>query len=242
MGVVQRRSLLRLFHLLGASQQVGSVCGASGNAIAAQGHPIGFDPEEMVEASFVLVWGANPLSTAHHSWHFTAEARKRNGARLVCIDPVRTRTAKASDEHLPIRPGTDWMLAAGIGRLILDEGLADIDFATQVASDLDQYRAQVDPWTPDRVAEVTGIDAATVQRVAREFAAGQPALIRAGIGIQQSAAGDALMRALSALAIVGGHWRHRSCVRWHHAWDSTILPWPSPTSRSPRRRYPTTSP
>lgn len=208
MGVVQRRSLMRLFHVLGASRPVGSVCGQSGNFIAAEGHPIGFDPEEMPHAEFVLVWGANPLSTAHHSWHFTAEARRRNGARLVCIDPVRTRTARACDEHIAVRPGSDWMLAAGIGRLLLEEGLADLDYANQVAVDVDEYRRQVGPWTPDRVAEVCRIDPATVVRIAREFGRARPALVRAGIGIQQSAAGDALMRALSALCIVGGHWQH----------------------------------
>jgi anaerobic selenocysteine-containing dehydrogenase len=207
LGVVQRRSLMRLFHLLGASRPVGSVCGQSGNVIAAEGHPIGFDPEEMPHAEFVLVWGANPLSTAHHSWHFTAEARKRNGARLVCIDPVRTRTAKACDEHIAVRPGSDWMLAAGIGRLLLEDGLADLTYATQVAVDVDAYRRQVAPWTPERVGQACGIDPTTVVRLAREFGTARPALIRAGIGVQQSAAGEALMRALSALCIVAGHWQ-----------------------------------
>ncbi len=209
MGVVQRRALLRLFHALGASRSVGSVCEQSGNAIAGDGHPIGFDPEEMPDAAFVLVWGSNALSTAHHSWHFTAEARKRNGARLVCIDPIRTRTARACDEHVPVRPGTDWMLAAGIGRYLLDHGSADVEYAERVAMDVEDYRRQVAPWTPERVADVCGINSATVVRLAEEFGRARPALIRAGIGLQQSVVGDALMRALSALSILGGHWQHR---------------------------------
>lgn len=209
MGVVQRRSLMRLFHALGASRPVGSVCGNAGNVVAADGHALGFDPEDMAEARFALVWGANPLTTCHHNWHFIAEARRRHGARIVCIDPLRTRTARAADEHVVIRPGTDWALAAGLGRIVLTEGLGDRADAEARALDLDAYAAQVEPWTPERVSEVCGVEAATVARLAREYGGARPALLRAGIGVQQSAGGDAVVRALSALTIVAGHWRHR---------------------------------
>lgn len=208
MGVVQRRALMRLFHALGASKPVGSVCGQAGNAVAADGHSLGFDPEEMAEARYALVWGANPLSTCHHNWHFISEARRRHGARIVCIDPVRTRTARAADEHIAIRPGTDWAFAAGIGRIMLTEGLADTAYAQAAAFDLDRYAEQVQPWTPDAVAAVCDIDAARLLTTAHDFARARPALLRAGIGVQQSVAGDALVRALSALTIVAGHWQH----------------------------------
>ncbi|MBW3664434.1 MAG: molybdopterin-dependent oxidoreductase [Actinobacteria bacterium] len=209
MGVVQRRALHRIFHVLGASRFHGSVCGQAGNAIAAEGFPTGMDPEEMSHARFVLVWGANPLTTSHHTWHFLAEARRRHGARIVCIDPRVTRTSKASDEHVRVMPGTDWALAAGMGRVILDEGLADLDHARQVATDLDAYAAMVDPWTPDRVAETCGIDASVVARLAREYAEARPGLIRLSVGVQQTANGEALVRALYALPILAGHWQHR---------------------------------
>lgn len=75
------------------------------------------------------------------------------------------------------------MVAAGIGRLLLEEGLADLDYANQVAIDVDEYRRQVAPWTPDRVADVCGIDPGKVVRIAREFGRARPALIRSGIGI-----------------------------------------------------------
>lgn len=207
MGVVQRRALMRLFHALGASRPVGSVCGQAGNAAAADGHSLGFDPEEMAEAKFALVWGANPLSTCHHNWHFIAEARRRHGARIVCVDPVRTRTARAADEHVAIRPGTDWFLAAGMGRTILREGLADLAYAETAALDLDTYAEQVEPWTPDAVAAVCGISAELVTDLARAFATARPAVLRAGIGVQQSRGGDELVRALSALTLLTGQWQ-----------------------------------
>jgi anaerobic selenocysteine-containing dehydrogenase len=206
LGVLQRRALHRIFHALGASRFHGSVCGQSGNALAAEGFPGGIDPEEMTHARFVLVWGANPLSTSHHTWHFLAEARKRNGARIVCISPRTTKTARASDEHVRIMPGTDWALAAGMGRVMLTEGIADLDLAEQMVADLDAYSTLVEPWTPARVADTCGVEAEVVLRLAREFPAARPGLIRLGVGVQQSVNGDALLRALYALPILAGHW------------------------------------
>ncbi len=209
MGVVQRRALMRIFHALGTSVFHGSICGAAGNVLEAEGHPRGFDPEEIVDSRLVLLWGANLLSTSHHHWHFLNEARKRHGTRIVCIDPRRTRTARACDEHISIRPGSDTVLAAGLARVMLDEGLADHAFVSQVAEDGEAFRQQVQPWTPDRVAHTCEIEAAAVVRIAREFAAARPAVIRCGVAPQQTVGGEAFVRALSALAILGGHWRLR---------------------------------
>ena len=208
MGVVQRRALLRIFHALGASRAYGSICGASGNVVADEGHPRGFDPELIADSRLVLVWGANPLVTCHHHWHFIEEARRRHGAPLVCIDPRRTRTAERCDRHLAIRPGTDRFLAAGIARVMLEEGSADLAFAADAALDLDAFREEVRPWTPERVAAVCGLEADDVTATARAFAQARPATIRAGISPQQTVQGEAFVRALSALAILGGHWRH----------------------------------
>lgn len=207
MGVVQRRSLQRLCHGLGASRQSGSVCGAAGNELIAEGHPLGFDPEEMPAAEFVIVWGANPLTTCHHHWRLLTEARK-NGARLVVIDPRRTLSARSADEHVPIRPGTDWVLARGMANVLFRDGLVDDEFARRVAADVDEYRDDVSRWTPGAVLDATGVPASTVERLATEYAAARPALIRGGIGAQQNAHGEAFVRALSSLAILGGHWRY----------------------------------
>jgi anaerobic selenocysteine-containing dehydrogenase len=207
MGVVQRRALMRVFNALGASTFHGSICGAAGNVLEAEGHPRGFDPEEITESRFVLLWGTNLLTTSHHHWHFVDAARKAHGARLVCIDPIATKTARACDEHVSLRPGSDCVLAAGLTRVILSEGLADAEFVDLVVADGDELRADVDEWTPDRVAGVTDVPAETVVRLAREFASAMPATIRCGVGPQQTVHGEAFVRALSALAVVCGHWR-----------------------------------
>ena len=206
MGVVQRRALMRLFHALGSSQQVGSICGAAGNVIEAEGHPRGFDPEQIVHSRMIIVWGANPLTTCHHHWHFIEEARRKNGATLVCIDPRRTRTAERCDRHLAVRPGTDRFLAAAMAHVMFAEGLVDHDFAA-VAADLDVLREEVAAWTPRRAADACGLQSDEIVRLAREFAAARPATIRSGVAPQQTEAGEAFVRSLSALAVLGGHWR-----------------------------------
>lgn len=209
MGVVQRRALMRLFHALGASRFHGSVCGQSGNALAAEGHPLGFDPEEIEDSRLVLLWGCNLLTTAPHGWRFVKAARERHGARIVCIDPRRTRTAQACDEHVSIRPGSDAVFAAGLAHVAFGEGLADLAYASDAAIDLTAFREQVAPWTPERVADVCEIEADTVVRLARDLAGARPAVIRAGIALQQTMHGESVLRMLSALTIIGGHWKHR---------------------------------
>ena len=208
MGVVQRQALMRLFHGLGASRLHGEVCGAPMSALSAEGHAVGFDPEDMVHSRLIILWGANILSTCPHHWQPIKEAR-RHGAKVICIDPRRSRTAAQCDEHIAIRPGSDAVLAAGMAQVMIAEGLADEDYIRAAAADFEAYRDQVAEWTPDRVAAMCGIEAGTVVRLAREFAAARPAVLRSGVGPQQTVRGEAYMRGLSALALLGGHWRHR---------------------------------
>ena len=209
MGVVQRQALMRVFNALGSTQFHGNICGAPGAVLHAEGHPIGFDPEELVHSRLIVLWGANALTTGHHQWRFMKEARRLHGTRIICIDPRRTRTAEHCDQHIAVRPGSDVILAAGIARALFEEGLADLDYAAAVVSDLETYREQVSEWTPDRVAGVCEIEADVVVGLAREFARARPAAIRCGVGPQQNIQGETFVRNLSALSILGGHWRHR---------------------------------
>ena len=203
---------------MGATRFHGNICGASGAVLSNEGHPIGFDPEEFVHSRLILLWGANVLTTGHHQWHFLKEARRRHGTRIICIDPRKTRTAEHCDQHIAVRPGSDAILAAGIARTMLEEGLADLDSAGRVASDLETYCDQVSEWTPERVAAACGIQADDVVRLAREFGQARPAAIRSGVGPQQSIHGEAYVRSLSALSILGGHWRLRGGGLFIETW------------------------
>jgi len=207
MGILQRRALSRVFNALGASQTRGGICLAAGVLLQAEGHPIQFDPEEMVDSRFILLWGANLLTTSHHHFRLLEEARRRHGTRIVAIDPRATITTRACDEHLTIRPGTDAILAAALARVIVHEKLADLEAFRAVALDADAWLEQIDPWRPEKAAAACGLpDAGVITRLAREFAAARPAVIRSGVAPMQTAGGEEFVRSLSALAVLGGHW------------------------------------
>jgi anaerobic selenocysteine-containing dehydrogenase len=209
MCVVQRHSLMRLFHAIGASRIHGSVCAAAVSAIAQAGHPCAYDPEDFAECELVLLWGANLLTTSHHHWHFYKMARERKGARIIAIDPRRTRTAEACDSHLAVRPGTDAVLAAGIAHVLVKKGLADLAFAEQAALDLDAYLAEVEPWTPERVAAVCDLSEMDVLDLATAFGKARPATIRMGVGPMQTIDGDLYTSSVAALPVLAGHWQFK---------------------------------
>ena len=137
---------------------------------------------------------------------FVEEAR-RQGAKLVVIDPYRTRTARVADWHIPIQPGTDTALALGMMRYIIEEGLYDPEYVAEHTVGFDALRAHVQPFTAGHVAGLTGIDAEDVVRLAREYATTAPAVIRLNYGIQRSQNGGAAARAVCMLPALIGSWK-----------------------------------
>jgi anaerobic selenocysteine-containing dehydrogenase len=117
----------------------------------------------------------------------------------VVIDPYRTRTAKVADWHIPIQPGTDTALALGLMRVIIEEGLYDRDYVAAHTHGFEALREHVQPYTPEHVAGLTGIAAADIERLAREYATSTPAVIRLNYGIQRSQNGGAAARAVCML-------------------------------------------
>ena len=104
----------RVMNALGASELVRTICARAGMPARAPTHGISpeVDPELWPLARYVLLWGWNPMSTAPHLWRLILEAR-RNGARLVVVDPFRSRTARVADEHLTPLPGHRRRAGAG---------------------------------------------------------------------------------------------------------------------------------
>jgi len=106
-GVYQSNAIdRRFFHALGASTLARTICaGGLYGALAYSDVFFGFAPEGLVESKLILFWASNPLNTGLHVWPLVQEA-KRRGARLIAIDPYRSRTARVCDEHVFLRPGT----------------------------------------------------------------------------------------------------------------------------------------
>lgn len=167
----------------------------------------GTDPDTFSHSKYIVLWGCNALSTNVHLWPFIQEARK-NGAKLVSIDPVRTRTAKQSDWHLPIRPGTDGALALGMMHVMIEEQLTDDDYIEKYTTGFAELKQRVRDYPPEKVASITGISAEDIITLAREFATAQPSVVRIGVALEKQAGGGQGIRAISCLPALVGSWRH----------------------------------
>ena len=111
----------RVMNALGATRLERTICATAGKVGVEMAHGLSpeVDPEEWPNARYVLIWGWNPMSTAPHLWRKLLDARKA-GARIVVVDPFRSRTARVADEHLSPLPGTDAALAIGMMRAIVE--------------------------------------------------------------------------------------------------------------------------
>lgn len=198
----------RFFHRLGASQLARNICSAAGEAglKSVIGIKLGTDPEQFTHSRYIIAWGANIHGNNIHLWPFIADAR-RKGAKLVVIDPYRTRTAACADWYLPINPGTDAALALGMMHVIINEGLHDADYVARYTVGFDQLREKVQEYPPERVAKWTGIAAADIVKLAREYATTHPAVIRVNYGVQRSEGGGMAARAITMLPCITGSWR-----------------------------------
>ncbi|MGA3188390.1 MAG: molybdopterin-dependent oxidoreductase [Bryobacteraceae bacterium] len=198
----------RFFHRLGASRLDRTICSAAGGAglMATLGNRYGTEPEQFAHAKFIIAWGANIHGTNVHLWPFIVEA-KRNGARLIVIDPVRTRTAALADQHLRINPGSDLALAFGLMHVIIGEKLHDADYVAQYTNGFDALAERARAYDPDRVSALTGIAKEDIIQLARQYATTRPAVIRANYGVQRSERGGAAVRAIAALPALTGSWK-----------------------------------
>ena len=198
----------RFFHRLGASQLDRNICSTAGEAglRSVLGVKLGTEPEQFRHAKYIVAWAANIHGNNVHLWPFIAEAR-REGAKLVVIDPYRTRTAGYADWHLPINPGTDAALALGMMHVIIGEGLHDSDYVSKHTLGFEQLRERVKEYPPERVAQWTGITAADIGKLAHEYATTRPAVIRLNYGVQRSERGGMATRAITMLPCITGSWK-----------------------------------
>ena len=176
------------FNRLGATISERTFCdsGAITAFFMSCGPTAAVDPESFVHSKYIVLWAINTISTNLHHWPFIAEAQAR-GAKVVVIDPVSTRTARRADWHLRIRPGTDAALALGMINVIIAEGLVDQDYVEKYTVGYDELKARAEQFPPEKVADITGIAAEDVRKLAREFATTQPSVIRMGVAIERHA-------------------------------------------------------
>jgi anaerobic selenocysteine-containing dehydrogenase len=211
MGKLQGSSLdRRFFHRLGASLLDRTICasaGAAGSDVTL-GTRAALDPEAVVHSRYIINWGSNTSVTNMHLWALMHRARQA-GAVIVTIDPYRSKTAARSNWWLPIRPGTDAALALGMMHVLWRDGLQDDDYLTRYCLGAEELRERaLRDYSPERVAAITGLPAADIEKLARAYGTVQPALIRLNYGLQRHAGGGMAVRTITCLPAVVGAWRH----------------------------------
>ena len=210
MGLLSYGSMdRRFFNVLGGSLLDRTICASAGAAglKATVGRSMGFDPEAVVHARFIVAWGANIVSSNVHLWPLIEEARGR-GAKVVAVDPYRSRTAEKADQHLALLPGTDGALALGVMHVIFRDGLEDRDYIERHTMGADPLRERVKDWTPRRTAEITGLAAAEIETFAREYATRQPSALRINYGLNRHSGAGMAVRTIACLPALVGAWRH----------------------------------
>ena len=212
MGLIQGEAMAgRLWNALGAARLDRTICASAGGAglAATYGHKLGMHTRHFAGAKLIVIWGSNSITSNLHFWTYANQA-KRDGAKLICIDPRKTETADKCHQHIALLPGTDGALALGLMHELIQNGWLDQDYIDQHVDGWDELRAKALAWPPERAAATCGITADEVRGLARDYATITPAAIRMNYGLQRVRGGGNAVRLIALLPCLTGAWRHES--------------------------------
>jgi anaerobic selenocysteine-containing dehydrogenase len=184
-----------------------TIAGGYGTGYTLGDNRVGMDPETFSYSRLILLWGTNTLTTNHHLWKYI-EAARRQGAHVVAIDPIRTRTAAAADEHIALIPGTDAALALGLLHVVVARGREDREFIEAHTTGWPEFRQRIQEFPPERVSTITGLSREQIVRLGERLATTRPTGIRLTMGLQRHAGGGMAVRTITCIPGVTGDWRH----------------------------------
>jgi ferredoxin-nitrate reductase len=178
------------------------------SAVAGYSGAFGFDgpPPAYADiglADCFLLLGTN-TSACHPILWGRIRDRQAEGAFVICADPRRTQTAKGSDLHLPVRPGTDLALLSALLHVVDRDGLVDETFVERHTTGWEEARAVAREWSPARAAEVCQVDAELIEQAAHRFAGAGAAMALWSMGANQSTVGTLKNRGLINLCLASG--------------------------------------
>lgn len=212
MGLLQGEAMAgRFFNALGAARLDRTICASAGGTALAMtyGHKLGMHTRHFAGAKLVIIWGSNSIASNLHFWTYANQA-KRNGAKLICIDPRKTETADKCHQHIALLPGSDGALALGLMHELIHHGWLDRDYIERHVDGWEELREKALAWDPERTAATCGITADEVRQLARDYATTAPAAIRLNYGMQRVRGGGNAVRLVALLPCLTGAWRHES--------------------------------
>lgn len=196
----------RFFHALGASRlQRDALCGGiRSTAYAATfGATPGLPLQQVSLAQLIVVWGNNASACNLHLMR-QINAAKRQGARLVVIDPRRVKVAEQAHLHLPLRPGTDVVLAWALAVELEREGGLDHAFIEAHVLGFESFMDAARRYPPERAAQICGVPLEDIRTLARWYRESSPAAIAWGNGLERNRNGGSGLRAIAALPAIAG--------------------------------------
>ena len=195
----------QLWRRYGTSRLARTLCAAPTGAAnqALYGKMPSVTYQDYPDAKLIILWGVNPSASGIHLIPFVRDAQQR-GAKLIVIDPRTTTLARSADVHLAVKTGTDVVVALAIHRYLFAHGHTDDAFLREHTLGAERLRERAEPWTFERAADVSGVDAAAIEVVAKLYAESSPALIRCGWGLERNRNGGNAAMSVLALPAVGG--------------------------------------
>jgi len=161
------------------------------------------------QAKLILIWGSNAIASNLHFWRHV-QAAKRDGAKVICIDPRLTETAEKCHQHIALLPGTDAALALGLMNELIANDWLDHDYIEQHTSGWNALKARALAWPVERAAKVCGISPEEITGLAYDYAHSEAPAIRLNYGMQRTRGGGNAVRAVACLPALVGAWRHAS--------------------------------
>ena len=176
----------RFFNLLGSPNHIGAGAICYGPMCVMAEVLFGWRVFPVIRSNTrcILLWGGGGPRYWDVFWNAAKDAQRKNGAKIIIIDPRGIDTAQHADLWLQIRPGTDCALALGMIHHIVEHKLYDRSFVRNWCYGFDQLRERVQTYTPERVSEITWLPPAQIRRAAEWYATLRPGVISHGMGIE----------------------------------------------------------
>ena len=205
MGAVNRFAGYPLFNKLGASHMGETICSAASGAGWKKqcGSISGCPPENAADAQLIIIWGINVKVTNVHFWQYVATAKK-NGAKVIVIDPYRNQTAQSADEYLQVKVGGDTALALGVLKLLIESDSLDHNFIDEWTTGFEELKSYVLQKELSEFSMSSGIDEDSIRGLAKQVADCHETFIRIGVGISRNSRGAMSIRAITSLSAALG--------------------------------------
>lgn len=157
-------------------------------------------------ARVLVCWGANPATDSPPSaMTRMLQSKKKSGARIIVIDPMRTEIARRADMYVPIRSGTDGALALSLAQVAIEEGIYHEDFVDNWTEGFPEFASYVQGFRPEVAEGITGVPANTIRELARILASQGPAGLTMYTGLEYSNCGVQSIRAVLSLWAITGN-------------------------------------